>query len=333
MKRNIDELIAAVFSAVESHRIADGEYARWLWQDETGSRNLAPSEYGCADAANILYTIGRFPSSGAERKAFVRKLQSFQTPETGLFSEPTHHFMHSTAHCTAALELFDARPLYPIRAYDKFLTREGLYALLESLDWENNAWPEAHKGAGIYAALMNTDAASLRWQNDYFGWLDANCDEKYGVSRRGAIDSRGCAEDRHLYGWFHYMFNYTHSRRPFPHAETLVDTAIRLYRDRDFSTDFGKMIGFCEIDWVYALNRAASQTGYRFRESRRLLREFAGEFLDYLESLDYPRHDGFNDLHMLFGMTCAIAELQLALPGELVSTRPLKSVLDRRPFI
>ena len=44
-------------------------------------------------------------------------------------------------------------------------------------------------------------------------------------------------------------------------------------------------------------------------------------------------HDGFNDLHMLFGSVCALAELQLALPGIIVTEKPLKLVLDRRPFI
>ena len=52
-----------------------------------------------------------------------------------------------------------------------------------------------------------------------------------------------------------------------------------------------------------------------------------------MDSLDPPTHDGLNDLHGLFGAVCALAELQLALPGEVESTVPLKSVLDRRPFI
>jgi hypothetical protein len=35
----------------------------------------------------------------------------------------------------------------------------------------------------------------------------------------------------------------------------------------------------------------------------------------------------------LFGAVCALAELQRALPGEIRSERPLRLVLDRRPFI
>lgn len=40
-----------------------------------------------------------------------------------------------------------------------------------------------------------------------------------------------------------------------------------------------------------------------------------------------------DDLHMTFGALCAVAELQLALPGEIRTPRPLLLVLDRRPFI
>ena len=52
-----------------------------------------------------------------------------------------------------------------------------------------------------------------------------------------------------------------------------------------------------------------------------------------LDTLDEETDEGLNDLHMLFGAVCAIVELQLALPGKIETTVPLKNVLDRRPFI
>ena len=52
-----------------------------------------------------------------------------------------------------------------------------------------------------------------------------------------------------------------------------------------------------------------------------------------LMSLDETTHEGFNDLHMLFGTMCALAELQSAFPGRFLTDKPLKLVLDRRPFI
>ena len=57
---NIDNPIAKIHRIVERHQIEEGVYSRWLWQNENGTRELGKNEYGCADAANILYTIGAF---------------------------------------------------------------------------------------------------------------------------------------------------------------------------------------------------------------------------------------------------------------------------------
>ena len=81
------------------------------------------------------------------------------------------------------------------------------------------------------------------------------------------------------------------------------------------------------------MNRASRQTKHRYDEVKTLLRRFAKEYIEWMDSLDAATHDTFNDLHALFGAVCALAELQLALPGEIETTVPLKIVLDRRPFI
>ena len=93
-------------------------------------------------------------------------------------------------------------------------------------------------------------------------------------------------------------------------------------------------MGFADIDWVFIVNRASMQTGYRREEVKELLREFAETNLNYLEDdIENLYKTKFDDLHMLFGVMCTVAELQMALPGEIKSTIPLKNVLDRRPFI
>ena len=133
---NIDKLVENIRETVERHRIEPGVYRRWLWNNASGGRQLGVNEYGCADAANILYTIGCFEGDPAARENWVRTMQGMQDPETGLFHEATHHPFHTTAHVAAALELFDARPLYPVKAMLPYLDRDRLYAFLEGLDWE-----------------------------------------------------------------------------------------------------------------------------------------------------------------------------------------------------
>ena len=335
MKYNLDPLIEKIRRTVRAHALPEqpGAYARWRWMDEAGKRSLGPNEYGCADAANIDYILGDLPRDPALRQARVAALQQFQHPDTGLFQEPTHHPLHCTAHCTAALELFDARPQYPLTGLDRFRSKEGLEGLLSGLDWYHAPWSEAHQGAGVFAAMILTGNATPEWQDWYFDWLDGHVDPKYGMSLSGSVDGGTRPACEHLNGGCPYMFNYHFARRAYPRPERLIDTCLKLYEDNALGESFGKGVNFREIDWVFALNRTAMQTGYRFGESREALRDFAGRYLPWLESLDEDTHDHWNDLHMLFGAVCAVAELQIALPGELRSAYPLRPVLDRRPFI
>ena len=327
----IDPLIDRMEAVVKSHALGNGGYARWLWQNAEGTRNLGSSEYGCADAANILYTIDRFPK-GEDAAALCRAIQDMQNPETGLFHEPTHHAFHSTAHCTAALELFGTLPRYEMKALRPYCTREGLYALLDGLNWRGSPWNNAHLGAGIYVSTVLTGMVDLQWQNDYFDWLTRETDPDYGISRRGTIDGTApvC---HHLYGWFHYLFNVEYAHRPFPCADRAVDTCLDLWNGKKMGPAFGRYVGFSEIDWIYTLNRGLRHAPARFTEGKQALHDFAADYIPYLMSLDPETDEGMNDLHAFFGAVCAVTELQAALPGEFVSTKPLRLVLDRRPFI
>ena len=335
MQRNIDPIIEVMLRAVEEHRDGPGAYARWRIQDARGSRNMKPSEYGVADAANILYTFGRFPREEAERAAFVRTLRGFQHDD-GTFAEGTHHPLHSTAHCIAALELFDAGPEKPLtyhRAH--FGDPAQMTAFLDSLGWSSDPWSESHKGAGLFAAMMLTDGGMPQaWQDAYFDWIAANADPVTGLGRAGAQDGQKNIF-HHLAGWFHYMFNHVYAHRPFPYAERMTDSCIDIYDNRRFASDvFGRIAHFAEIDWVFLTNRSSMQTGYRRQEALARIRDFAEGYLDWMESdLETTYRQRYDDLHMLFGAVCCLSELQLALPGEIRTTIPMKNVLDRRPFI
>ncbi len=329
----LDSLLDKIRATVVRHEVGDGAYARWAWEREDEPRKMGSNEYGCADAANILYILGDMPRDTKTREERVKALQAFQDPQTGLFHEGTHHVYHCTAHCISALELFDRQPEYPISGLDGFKTKEGLEGLLKNLDWNGKAWSEAHQGAGVFAAMILTGNATPQWQDWYFDWLDSHTDGQYGMSLSGAIQTGIRPACEHLNGWFHYLFNYHFAHRPFPRIRQLIDTCIDLYRQDNLSDAFGKLVGFREIDWVFTLNRATMQCGYRREEAIELLRDFASKYIPHLQTIDTETDERWNDLHMLFGTVCAIAELQIALPGELRSKFPLKQILDRRPFI
>ena len=330
--RNIDGLIGKIHSVVKSHYLGNGAYARYLWNDKENTRKMGINEYGCADAMNILYTINKFPV-GEEREACLNALASLQNKETGLFTEETHHPIHTTAHCVASIELFDAHPTYRPKALDKYFTIDGLKELLDNLDWVSDPWAKSHQGAGIYVIGVLTDSVPLEWQRFYFDYLYENTDSTWGMSKMGTIDEGKIQAFAHLNGWFHYMFNMEYAKKPLKYPEKLVDTCLALYNEKKLISGFAHSVGFSEIDWVFALNRATRQTPHRFFEAKAALRAFANEYLDYLESLDFNTNDEINDLHRLFGAVCALAEIEAALPGVIESTKPLRLVLDRRPFI
>lgn len=325
----------SVLRIVDRHALDDpGAYARWTLPGPDGPRDRRANPYGCADAANILYTLGHMPRSPAMRDGFVARLRAFQDPGDGLFYEATHHPIHTTAHCLAALELFDAGPGSPLTGLAPLRDPGSMEDFLDGLDWAGNPWIESHRGAGLYAALWLAGETDRAWEERYFAWIEREVDPDSGLLRRGCVQPPPDGDPMRfpqLAGTFHYLFNLEHARRPHPHPEALVDTCLDLEQRTLFP--LSSFVGFAEIDWVYCLNRAVRRSGHRLEEARDAMRRFARRHCAFLEGLDPETDAGLDDLHGLFGTLCALAELQQALPGELASPRPLRLVLDRRPFI
>ena len=181
--------------------------------------------------------------------------------------------------------------------------------------------------------MVLSDSVGSEWQDTYFNWLWENADEKTGFWRKDAVLSDDKPVFHHLAGTFHYLFNHEYAKKPLRYPEKIIDTCLALYEKNETVLNFGQNIGFAEIDWVYCITRASRQTSHRFEDCRNALKKFAKGFIEYLDGIDEKTDDGFNDLHMLFGTVCCLAELQQALPGMIRSKKPLKLVLDRRPFI
>lgn len=328
MQRNINLLLDNIRKIVERHRVEVGGYSLRTFADSP-EKDRSINAYGCADAANILYSLGDFPRDVAERAEWIRTLQSMQNPETGIIDEGSHHYMHCTAHCLAALELFDAGPLYPLLGFEPYRTKEGLYRFLEEIEWARNPWIGSHRGAGIFAAMNLAGEATPEWNDWYFRWFWEEADPETGLWRREHIPSRY----RCMGSSFHYLFNHQHCRMPLRYPEKLIDTCLELFYGKEMGETFGKQIGFAEIDWVYCITRALRQCGHRFAECKAAIGEFADAYLAYLMSLDPDTDPDLDNIHRLFGSVCCIAELQNFLPGQILSDKPLKLVLDRRPFI
>jgi hypothetical protein len=253
---DLRHFIGDVQHIVERHCLGgSGEYARWCWNDDAGGRDLGLNPYGCADAANLLYTVGQFPSA-SEHRAWISTLRSLQETGSGLVHEATHHPLHCTAHVIGALELFAARPVHPLSALRDLLEPENVAPFLEQLDWSWNPWGESHKGAGLFAAAVMHGRVEGAWQERYFEWLWRAADPETGLWRAGHVAAGGDGFlFHHLAGSFHYLFNHEHAGRPLRYPARMVDTCLRIWSARLFPP-LARTVGFAELDWVYCLHRS-----------------------------------------------------------------------------
>lgn len=329
-RHDLTPFVEALLRLLDTHALGPGRYSRFTTQSGHAPELDA---YGCADAANILYTIGQFPQHPDERQCWVEALQAFQDPSTGIFENKAHSAHHTTAHVVGALELFDARPRYPLTFLQRLLAEQGLYSFMGGLEWDD-PWNASHAGAGCCAALAVTGEAPPEWFGWYFGWLDCNVDPETGLWRRGRIKPLNASPGRfaNLAGTFHYHFNYSYFRLPLPYAEQVVDTCLALLETSPFPLA-QNTVSFAEIDLIFCLNRAQRQSEHRREETLAALRDLGECVIKVLSDEAYQTSAAFDDLHLTFGAVCALAEVQAALPGFLHTPRPLKLVLDRRPFI
>jgi len=317
---------------VASHKLAPGKYRRWNFQNEDGTHDMEPSPYGCADAANLLYTIGDFPSDESERRAFVESICSFQNEESGLFEESTHRALHTTAHCTAALELFEAKPKHPMKALFKYADPDILRDFLENLEWEQNPWESSHDGAGLYAAYVLAGHADREWEQVYFDWFYDQADPETGLWRNGYVTQNTAPVPHYMAGSFHYLFNHEYAKMPLRYPDKMIDTCLEILKNVN-GREIIHPFSFFYVDVTYCLTRALRQCGHRFDEVKEELSRFAQKYVARLSKVSWSSDREADDIHGLFGMACCLAELQSALPGKIRTDVPLKLVLDRRPFI
>jgi len=315
-----------------------GEYHRILKASDDKSNKTGVTAYGCADAACILYTLDELPTDPAHRESWIGAIRQFQNPETGLFEDGSHHEIHTTAFALGALNFFDVGATYPLRALHHLKERCEMESFLEHLLWHEEPWLESHKGAGIYAALVLNGEVSKEWEDSYFEWLWENEDPLTGF---WGCEKRGEKEPglfHYLGGSFHYLFNIVYAGRRQRYPEKAIDTCLEIYEGnhqpaKGYGEPFCAGVSYAEIDWVFYLNRSIRQCEHRVAESHQAMQAVAEKYISYLEELDYHNDPSFNDLHKLFGMICALSEFQQALPGQFITERPLRQVLDRRPYI
>ncbi len=303
-----------------------GAYARELGADDV-------ELYGTTDMACILHTIGHLHPRPEERDAWVATILGFQGPGGEIRErDPTHDVLHNTAFAVGALELLGTHIDSPPTFVDPYRDPAAALELVEGLDWQRSVWGSSHRGAGLGALFaMIPDLAPPGWFDAYFEALDARVDPTNGMlgddrEPGGDIDQIG--------GTFHYLFLYEWAHRPMPQAEARIDAVLGLQQGD--GRWFELSPHWLTLDALYILTRSGPRSGYRTADVDAAVRAaaaaVAADALD--ERRRSERFGGPLGVHELTAAVSILAEAQRRLgSGEVRTDRPLRLVLDRRPFI
>lgn len=330
---DVEPILQAARDAVHGCRLhVDGAYRRYVLPPR-GTHSDAADPNGCADAACILYTLGEFPRYTGERQKFVHTLQSMQCPHSGLYMDGLHHPLHTTAHCIAALELFDSSALYPVQDLEPLTNSERMQRFLEALPWKEDPETAGHQAAAIYAILLLTEDTTAEWGDAFFHWVEDATEERTGFLRRGCVEPKEIGGQLTLLPYAQSFFNiltcYVAARRAHILPFKVLDTCLDMM-ELNWAL-FCNQPGYNETVWITCMTRSNRIDTHRSEEVRQSLIHFA---VRYVESLNHHLEaEPFNDLHTVFAVVNALSELQISLPGLIGSDKPLRQVLDRRPFV
>lgn len=323
-RKTVATFVERIAAVVERHRTPDGGYARELG-DPTGD------VYGLADAVGILWSVGRLRDSAA-RDRLVAALASLRTPD-GVFPEPTHGAIHSTALSMGSLALLGAEQTPEVPFLASWWDPATLPRFLASRDWAN-PWLASHDVAGLAAIATVTGAATRSWMDVYFGWLDANVDAATGLWPAGGIQPKD--EWPGLFGnlgySFHMHFIYTWHHRLLPRAAELVDACLTIFDETPWVRE-GDEVAWRELDWIYTIRLASAQSGHRVDEVRDRIEVLLERVVTTLAAPGFDESSHVRDLHTFSALTATVAELIRAVPELAPTGRPLLNVLDGRPFI
>jgi hypothetical protein len=288
--------------------------------------------YGVSDMACILHTIGALRPGEKERGDWAAAFQTLQDPKSGWLLEktPTHSAQHNTAFALAAMELLDLVPTHPVTMGPE---HADVRAFLGALNWKTAVYGESHKGAGlgsIYALVpaLGTPA----WFAEYFATCDALFDPRNGMM---GIDKPAGGDFDQIGGTFHYAFLYQYFNRQMPFPEKRIDAVIGLQQPDGYWHPTNHL--WLTLDAVYLLTRTLRQQPHRFDEVRAVVRRVMEIFQREVFSPEGRKKTiltGNLPVHSLTAAISLAAEAQQFLGAhEVVTEKPLRLVLDRRPFI
>ena len=301
-----------------------GQYARSPGQ-------MTTELYGVSDMACILYTLESLHPSEKERAEWAAAFQAFQNRDTGWLIEksPTHTPLHNTAFALAAMQLLNLVPQHPLKMGPEYSDPK---AFLNTLNWRTAVYADSHKGAGIAAIFtLVPTLGTPKWFDEYFAACDSLFDPNNGLMGQ---DKPHDGDAEQIGGTFHYSFLYQHFNRHMPYPVQRIDTVIRLQQADGYWMKKNHL--WMTLDAIYLMTRTLRYNPHRFDDVCAVVRRVMDVLMRDVFSVDGRKNTFTGNLavHSLTAAISIVAEAQQFLGAqEVVTERPLRLVLDRRPFI
>ncbi len=313
----------------------DADYAR-----RPGDRAIAL--YGSADVACILYTLDRL-DPGERAAEWLDALSQFQDPTSTFFIDASGMLStaHNTGFVTAAMQLFEPElrngEMPPIAM--TFGELMGAPADAEryasTLDWRNNCYEAGENLIGHASTFFNVKGMVAE---DWFEWLvefieGTKLDAANGMV---GIDKPPAGDGDQIGGTLHFDFFWAALGRRLPFAAERAKALLGLQLPDGLWDPNNPW--WLTFDSVYMLGRTlpdlpdGEAAGVRAAIGRAVstlaarAADAARRRIDFVEP--------WIGAHMLTGALSLFACAQQILGIErIVTDRPLRLVLDRRPYI
>ncbi len=303
-------------------------------------KDPATALYGAADAACILYSLDRLDSDAA---LWLATLGAFQDEPSGFFVDRSGQLStaHNTGFATAAMKLLepDLRngelPRWPLRFGELVAHPGDAERYAATLDWRSNCYEAGENLIGHAATFFNVaDVVPLAW----FDWLVEYVEHgkldpasgMVGVDKppQGDLDQVG--------GTFHFDFMWASLGRRLPNPEARASALLGLQQPGGlWASDNPWWLTFDAIymlgrtlpelspqrsdEVLSAISRAVTVVAARAGDSDRRTDDFVEPWIG---------------AHILTGAVSLFAYAQQVLGIErVITSRPLRLVLDRRPYI
>jgi hypothetical protein len=313
-----------------------GEYARRPGDGEAAL-------YGSADVACILYSLDRLDPSREESAAWLEVLSGFQDAESGFFVDRSA--MLSTAHNTGfavgAMNLLDRElvdgelPKAPLRFAR--LVREPADAerFAASLNWRTDCYEAGENLIGHASSFFNVSGSIPA---EWFEWLvdyveRTKMDQANGMV---GVDKPAGGDLDQIGGTLHFDFFWAALGRQLPFAAARTEALLGLQLPSGLWDPTNPW--WLSFDAVYMLRRTLPDLPDDQAQRVRAAVARAAAALSARASDPDLRESDFVDpwigAHMLTGAVSFFAYAQQVLgESRVITERPLRSVLDRRPYI